>query len=263
MNDATKVQDVAVKKTKATLSAINEAAAVNSVRLNKDERERGKKADALVIKERHKKFEANVSAFSLEFRRVHGEVKDVLGRLKAVHTTSKKFIEANRELIEEVFEFFAHNKNKKEKQTLNGHSNGEEWSLAELGVTYDYVHRVFKKANADVFVFDDGWKLLPPPQETDETETDSDGETDENKTPAEPYPIFANKLAASTIDRITSSSYSFDEKKMVVDVLLRQLCAYVREIDAKRMEESPSAPINPGFKIETETSVQQILMGGN
>ncbi|MGB9010345.1 MAG: hypothetical protein WCC18_17160 [Candidatus Acidiferrales bacterium] len=266
------VQGVSVKKTKAAKVAIDGAATVNSVRLTKDESERAKKADTLVIKEHHKKFEANVSEFSVEFRRVHGEVKEVYGRLKAVHTTSKAFIEANRELIEEVFEFFAHNKNKKEKQTLNGHVNGEAWSLAELGVTYDYVHRVFKKANGDVLVFDDGSKLLPPLQETGETptdwesESDSDSDTDETTTEApivESYPIFANKLATSTITRITSSSYSFDEKKMVVRVLLNQLLAYVKEIEADRLEEASSAPINSGFKIETDASVQEILVGGD
>jgi hypothetical protein len=265
-NVTTIVQGVSVKKTKAAKVAIDDAATVNSVRLTKDESERGKKADTLVIKEKHKKFETSVSAFSVEFRRVHGDVEEVFGRLKAVHTTSRAFIEANRELIEEVFEFFAHNKNKKEKQTLNGHVNGEAWSLAELGVTYDYVHRVFKKANADVLAFDDGSKLLPPLQETDGTDTGSESETDETTTKppiVEPYPIFANKLATSTITRITSSSYSFDEKKMVVRVLLNQLLAYVKEIDADRAEESPSAPINPGFEIETEPSVQEILVGGD
>jgi hypothetical protein len=270
-NVTTIVQGVSVKKTKAAKVAIDDAATVNSVRLTKGESERGKKADTLVIKEKHKKFETSVSAFSVEFRRVHGDVEEVFGRLKAVQTTSKAFIEANRELIEEVFEFFAHNKNKKQKQTLNGHVNGEAWSLAELGVTYDYVHRVFKKANADVLVFDDGSKLLPPLQETDETDTGSESETDSEsdtgetttEPSVEPYPIFANKLATSTITRITSSSYSFEEKKMVVRVLLNQLLAYVKEIDADRLEEAPSAPINPGFKIETEPSVQEILVGGD
>src|SRR5208282_313617 len=257
-------KDVAGKKTKATLVAIADAATVNSVRLNKEESDRGKKADALVFKEKHKKFESTVSAFSLEFRRVHGEVKKVLGRLKAVHTTSKEFIEANRPLIEEVFEFFAHNKSKKQKQTLNGNVSGEEWSLAQLGVTYDYVHRVFKKANADVCVFDDGSKLLPPPQEKDETETDSESEKDETptETPVEPYPVFADKLAASTIDRITSSSYSSGEKKIVVRELLSRLLAYVKEIDAEILDESPSAGINPEVKIEAE-SVQAVLVGGD
>lgn len=267
----TTVQGVSVEKTKAAKVAIDGAATVNSVRLTKDESERAKKTDTVAIKEEHKKFEASVSAFSVEFRRVHGEVKEVFGRLKAVHTTSKAFIEANRELIEEVFEFFAHNKNKKEKQTLNGHVNGEAWSLAELGVTYDYVHRVFKKANADVLVFDDNSKLFSPPQETDETvadsdsETDSESDTDETTTEppvVEPYPVFANKFAASTINLITSSSYSFDEKKLVVRVLISQLLAYVQKTDADRMDEASSAQINPGFKSEGRTECPRDSRGG-
>src|SRR5258708_4304192 len=137
------------KKTKES-SSLSSAATVDSINLNPSnpDVQAAKAADdknkaALALAE-HTQFEERAEAFVSQFRAINKDTEEAKLCLVSVLQTGRAFIEGNRDFLNKIQKFFASNKGRKIKQSLNNHLTFESWSRDLLGVCDDYVREVFR-----------------------------------------------------------------------------------------------------------------------
>ena len=231
---AKKVKESISLSPEATVDSINLNPNDPAVRAAKDKDNAVKAADLLA---RHTRFEKEAEAFASQFRALNKDTEEAKNRLVSVLQTGRAFINSNGEFLKTVMRFFASNRGRKVKQTLNGHLTFEAWSEDLLHVTDDYVRQVFR-ATDNSFKFADGTKLLSAKEEG------GDEDEDENlpaQVPQVPSVKFANQLQMSTLKVIDESSYSQEDKMKITRILLRALTTYAEGLRHSLTAE-PEAP---------------------
>jgi hypothetical protein len=232
---------------------------VDSIGLNPND-DAVKKAKALdkmnaiaTAAESHAAFEAKAHAFASSLRTILTEAKVVQTRLVAVTITAREFIEANRDFLGEVCSFFAKNRGRKVKQTLNGHTVLKDWTQDLIGVTDDYMRSVFRKSDNVALPFEDGTTLLNAASEgKGKGDEKKDEKPDEKPAVRVPQVKFGNQLGMKTVAIVSNSTYSRVEKLAIVKQVLRQLLSFAEELKLDAADDSPQEVPPAGFKVEVE-----------
>lgn len=239
MTNSLAVRTKKAKKVKESISLSPEAT-VDSINLNPNDpavqaaKAKDKAVKAADLFATHTRFEKEAEAFASQFRALNKDTEEAKNRLVSVLQTGRAFINSNGEFLKTVMKFFASNRGRKVKQTLNGHLTFEAWSEDLLHVTDDYVRQVFR-ATDNSFKFADGTKLLSAKEEG------GDEDEDENL-PAQVPPVkFANQLQMSTLKAIDESSYSQEDKMKITRILLRALTTYAEGL-RHSLSAEPEAP---------------------
>jgi hypothetical protein len=242
MTNSLAVRTKKAEKVKESISLSPEAT-VDSINLNPNDpavraaKEADKKNDAALALAAHTQLEEKAAAFASEFRAINQQADEAEKQVVSSVQTAKSFINANRDFLNKVTDFFAKNRGRKVKQTLGGCLTFEDYSRVHLGVKDDYVRQVFR-ATDNSFKFADGTKLLSAKEEG------GDEDEDENlpaQVPQVPPVKFANQLQMSTLKAINESSYSQEDKMKITRILLRALTTYAEGLRHSLTAE-PEAP---------------------
>lgn len=121
------------------LSKSESAATVNTVCLNKDEHDRGKKDAEKQKKAGRKRFIAQAESAAKVVEENYKQLVDLDKQDRAIYRKFAAVVEEMRPQLETVRHFFAHRK--QDELLLGSYHTGDEWSNAVLNVSYRHLCR--------------------------------------------------------------------------------------------------------------------------